>query len=208
MTLPRFLLGWVSALLVCTCTGLAQAQPNTVQEATPYFHEAAQQYVAADLQRALATVNDGLRIAPDDARLQALREAIQQQRQRSGQGGGGQDDTPQSGQSPSDGSDQSGDNSQSQNGNTEQPNRSGEQPNDPSQGEGARGGDTADAPPPDAPPESESGPVAGQSGTQERPSLSQAQAARILRALESQEKQLLRQVLKRDRKPQRILKEW
>jgi hypothetical protein len=38
--------------------------------------------------------------------------------------------------------------------------------------------------------------------------LSQAQAARILRALENQEKQLLRQVLKRERRPQRVLKEW
>jgi hypothetical protein len=48
----------------------------------------------------------------------------------------------------------------------------------------------------------------GQGSAQGRPGLSQAQAARILRALESQEKQLLRQILKRDRKPQRILKEW
>lgn len=207
MRLPRFFLGSIAALLVCTCVGLAQAQQSPVQEATPYFHEAAQQYVAADLQQALATVNEGLRIAPDDARLQALREAIQQQRQQSGQGGGGQNDAPQSGQNTSHGGDQSGDNPQSQDGNTEQPNRSNEEPNAPSPSRSAGDGETVDPPPPNGP-QSESGQAVGQGSAQGRPGLSQAQAARILRALESQEKQLLRQVLKRDRKPQRILKEW
>jgi len=206
LSLPRT--GWIIALLIGVCAGPVQAQPSPAPAATPYFHEAAQQYVAADLQSALATVNEGLRVAPDDARLQALRDAIEQQRQRSSQGGGGQENAPQSGQNTSNGGEQSGSESQSQRGDAEQQDRSGEQANDPSQGQGAQGGDAADAPP-SASADGSSGQAAEQGGNlQQRPSLSQAQAARILRALESQEKQLLRQVLKRERKPQRILKEW
>jgi hypothetical protein len=200
--------GWIAALLIGVCAGPLQAQPTVTPEATPYFHEAAQQYVASDLQQALATVNDGLRVAPDDARLQALREAIRQQRQRSGQGGGGQENAPQSGQNASSGENQSNSESRSPQGNAEQPDRSGEQPDDPSQGQGAQEGGAADAPSPRAP-DGGSGQATAQGGDQQQqPRLSQAQAARILRALEGQEKQLLRQVLKRDRKPQRILKEW
>ncbi len=206
MTLSFPRAGWIIALLSWICAGPVLAQPNAAQEATPYFHGAAQQYVAADLQRALATVNEGLRVAPGDARLQALRNAIEQQRRRSGQGGG-QEDAPQSGQNTSNGGDQSGRESQNQRGNAEQQDRSGEQPNDPSQGSGAQGRDGADSSPSEAS-DGSSGRAVKPGGDPQQPSLSQAQAARILRALESQEKQLLRQVLKRERKPQRILKEW
>lgn len=201
--------GWGMAL--CLGIGLAlpvQAQPSTAPDATTYFHEAAQEYVDSNLQQALATVNQGLRIAPDDPQLRALRDAIQQKRQRSGGGSGGQEDNPQSGQNSPNANSQSNNDARGQDSDAEQSNRSPSQPSDPSQGQGGQGGNTSDDDPRRA---AEEG-----SGTQSRPNegetsasgLSQAQAARILRALETQEKQLLRQVLKRDRRPQRILKEW
>ena len=208
MTFMRDHIIWGGLLLACVLAMPVQAQPNGTRDVTPYFHEAAQQYVASNLQQALATVNEGLRIAPDDRQLQALRDAIQQERQRSGGGSGGQQESPEGGQNAPNANTQGNNESRGQDGAPEQDNRSAGQPNSSSQGQGAQDGNASNNSEPRAS-EGGSGSRSGQNGDETRESgLSQAQAARILRALETQEKQLLRQVLKRDRRPQRILKEW
>lgn len=210
MRRPRALIVWGIALLACAVMHAVQAQPTNAQDATPYFHEAAQQYVASDLQQALVTVNEGLRVAPDDPRLQALRRAIQQERQRSGSGSGGQQESPQGGQNTQNANPQSDEETQGPQGAREQNDRSADgQPNASSQGQGAQDGSDATNPqPPSSSSAGAAGSNAARDGEVRESGLSQAQAARILRALENQEKQLLRQVLKRERRPQRVLKEW
>lgn len=184
----------------------AHAQSAEASRAAPYFHEAAQQYVASDLQRALATVNEGLRVAPDDARLLALREKIRQQQRQSGSGSGGQQPSPQRGQNaPNNASQNEGDSQGAERTEGTQP------PPDPQPGEaggqaGSDGSESGDTPP--RPASEGAGAERGAMDARAESGLSRAQAARILRALEAQEKQLLRQVLQRDRRPQRILKEW
>jgi len=195
--------------LIAAMASPAQAQTNGSQTGASYFHEAAQQYVDANLQQALATVNDGLRIAPNDARLRALREKIRQQRQRQQSGsesGSAQQSSPQGGRSPQDASNREGE----QRGQGQQPLPEAEDPSNQQQGaqDPSEGQERREAPSAEDTGERGSASEATRSGQEQAPKLSQAQAARILRALEAQEKQLLRQVQKRRRIPQRIVKEW
>lgn len=193
------------ALLALALVLPARAQPSgDAQRATPYFHEAAQQYVNANLQQALATVNEGLRVAPDDARLQTLREKIRQQRQQSDSESSGPSSAPQEGNTP-----QNSSASDNEDARGSEPSPESEESEAPSSDEatedGASGGD-ASVSPDQSPADNnmEDNPEDMEHGDE----LSRAQAARMLRALENQEKQLLRQVQRREPLSQRILKEW
>lgn len=191
------------------CTRPSVAQSSVAQSRTPYFHEAAQQYLDARFDQALATVNQGLRAAPGNPRLEALREKIQQERRRqqSSSGSGGAQQQSQQGGQPPQNAGQQGGNQREQS--TSEPGDRSDQASteqgrsEESSGEGSASADDALEP-------SETGQASGaaRQGQEQGPGLSRAQAARILRALEMQEKQLLRQVQKRQRLPQRIVKEW
>lgn len=199
---------WMLALIAALASP-TQAQTSGPQTGASYFHEAAQQYLDANLQQALATVNDGLRIAPNDARLRALREKIRQQRQRQQSGsesGSAQQPSPQGGRSPQDASNRDGE----QRGQGQQPSPRTESSSNQQQGAQGQseGQERQEDPSAEDAGERGSASVATRGGQEQGPELSQAQAARILRALEAQEKQLLRQVQKRRRIPQRIVKEW
>jgi hypothetical protein len=189
--------------------GLLCARPSVAQSRTPYFHEAAQQYLDARFEQALATVNRGLRAAPGNPRLEALREKIQQERRRqqssSGSGGAPQQ-SQRGGQPPQNAGQQDGDSREQS---TPEPgDRSDQSSTEQGRPEESSGAGSASANEASEP--SDPGQASGtaRQGQEQGPGLSRAQAARILRALEMQEKQLLRQVQKRQRLPQRIVKEW
>ena len=68
------------ALLFAAVALLAQAQtPRLGASPAAQYHTGAQAYIDGDNARALSAVNAGLAVAPDDTRLQALRDLIQQQ---------------------------------------------------------------------------------------------------------------------------------
>ncbi len=168
------------------------------------FHDAAQRYVAGDTEAARRAVERGLEIAPSDPRLRALRKTLEQHEKRRG---GGRP-SPQGQQSqiqrdPSRGNEgsqeqsgASGEGSQSQ---SDAPSRSEASPSgtpDPSstgpsgaKAQGRQGGDR---------------PGARRSARR----LSQAQAARLLQALENQEQKLLREVQGESEAPRRVEKDW
>ena len=184
---------FVAVLLGIALVCPARAQSDAAApDASSYFHEAAQQYLASDLQRALTTVDEGLRLDPGNPRLRALRDKIEQQ-QRSSQ----QNDSSAPSQS------QRGSSSQEQDEGQQQSGESPSQPDEAEDGEeqGNRSGENAA--PQDAASPGEAGERDGEAS-----GLSTAQAMRILRALENQEKQLLRQVQKRPLRSRRIEKEW
>jgi len=66
---------------------LAAGPPSAVAQrsADAYFHEAAQQYVAGNRAAAQEAVEQGLSVAPDDPRLRALRRKLREQRRSDSQ---------------------------------------------------------------------------------------------------------------------------
>ena len=79
------------ALLFVAVALLAQAQtPRSGASPAAQYHTGAQAYIDGDNARALSAVNAGLAAAPDDARLQALRDLIQQQQDEQDNQDGGQ----------------------------------------------------------------------------------------------------------------------
>ena len=79
------------ALLFAAVALLAQAQtPRLGASPAAQYHTGAQAYIDGDNARALSAVNAGLAVAPDDTRLQALRDLIQQQQDEQDNQDGGQ----------------------------------------------------------------------------------------------------------------------
>jgi hypothetical protein len=168
------------------------------------FHDAAQRYVAGDTEAARRAVERGLEIAPSDPRLRALRKTLEQHEKRRGGGRpspqGQQSQTQRDPSRGNEGSQEqsgaSGEGSQSQ---SDAPSRSETSPSgtpDPSstgpsgaKAQGRQGGDR---------------PGARRSARR----LSQAQAARLLQALENQEQKLLREVQGESEAPRRVEKDW
>jgi hypothetical protein len=193
-----FWIGCVAGLLLLMGDLPAQAQST----ADTYFHEAARQYVADNVAAARRAVEQGLAIAPTDPRLLALRKKLQQGGRPKG---GGRDssstgsqqgkqneennDASKGGQKPS--SEQSGD---KQPGTQDDP--SSEQDGAPSSsgGSGGRPGD-ADV-------------RRGGQGGQPVDTLSRAQAERLLRALEGQERRLMRRLRTRSATSRNVEKDW
>lgn len=193
------------------------------QAGDPYFHEAAQYYVAEQKQPALQAIEEGLAVAPNHPKLLALRSKIREQQSAQPQPGdqGSERDNPQSGQQDNT------EGAESPQGQGDQQEGDGPQENDgaspPSPGPEGQPGDQdpgpADMPPTEGagqqgePPQSSEGGSAqrgerdGRTGEQ-TDRLSRAQAERILQALEGQEKQLLREVQQREARPRRVEKDW
>jgi hypothetical protein len=201
-----YTVGLVAGLLL---PGAASAQSPAPASADTYFHEAAQAYVAGNTAAAQRAVAAGLRVAPADPRLRALREKLRQggrpqtgqdssatqQGRRSGANsdpasGGGADESS----SPSSADDQGG--------SQPDPRRGNESPGESSQsGTSSSASATADStarrPPRDRP-------GAGRPAD----TLSREQAERLLRALEGQERQLLRRLRTRSAERRTVEKDW
>ncbi len=197
---------WIGCVAVLLLAGLGGA-PRAQSTADAYFHEAARQYVADDVQAARQAVERGLEVAPSDPRLVALREKLNQG-SRPDDRRGGRDSTSSSGEQGKQQNDNSSGEDTSQDG-TE---AAGER------GKSARTEDQEDPPSTTAGPRSSAQRPANRAGRADtmrqgrggRPvdTLSRAQAERLLRALEGQERRLLRQLRTRSSKSRSVEKDW
>jgi hypothetical protein len=176
-----------------------------------YFHRAAQQYIAENLSDAQRLVAEGLRAAPDHPKLLALREKLRQQQKRRS---GADDANGQNGSAQqSGGQQQNQQQARPQPGDAQQQRSRGQQTAD-------RRGSRGSQPPPEDAQQAQGErssaaarqPLAQQraeGSSDRRPTgLSRDQAARILQALEGQEKQLLREVQKRASAKTTVEKDW
>lgn len=202
--LLTFLIGGAVALLLGGGSVAAQAQSG----ADAYFHRAAQQYVADEVQAARRTVERGLKVAPSDPRLLALRKKLRQGT-RSGEQGGREDSSATGSNEGS----QQGDNSSSDESSAGGQERSEEEDGGATQpgGPESPSSEQAGSPSNGSPPSDGAGRGGRQrSGPDGRPvdSLSRAQAERLLRALEGQERELLRQLRPESTKRQTVEKDW
>lgn len=169
------------------------------QDGSSYFHRGAQLYIDGAIAEAQTVVGEGLRVRPDDPKLQALKEKLeQQQQQQSQQSQQEQQSEQEQNENASDSQDQQ-DGSEEQSENTEQ----GQQQQEEEQS-GSEEGEQQEQ----------------QEGDQQQPDPSQAepvrnpeeiseeQAMRILQALENQELQLLREARKPPSDARRVEKDW
>lgn len=185
----------------------AVATPEAVGQSTPdaYFHRGAQAYVAGNTAAARRAVEQGLKVAPSDPQLVALREKLRQD----GRSEGGQDSSssssgPESQQDASSASDEasSGEEEPSESGTEEQAQPGAEdRSTGTSQASGQQSQRSAEA--------SVRADTMGRGGSG-RPvdTLSRTQAERLLQALEGQERQLLRRHRTQEAKPRRVEKDW
>lgn len=198
MTFLRWI-GLIGSLLLVLGSAPVAAQSS----ADALFHDAAQHYVRGDRDAARRAVERGLNVAPSDSRLLALQEKLRQQDRR---GRGGDQSSRQGSQSRQQDQRSRGDNAQEeQSGDSGQEPRS--QANAPSDSQSSRrtGAQSAQTGQ-NAQDRGSRGPSDGD--RQRTKALSRAQAARILRALESQEMELLREVQARSQKSTTVEKDW
>lgn len=197
-------IGWVLVLLLAGGNVAVQAQSG----ADAYFHEAAQQYVNDEVRAARRTVEQGLKVAPSDPRLLALRKKLRQGKRPEEQGGR-QDSSA------------AGSNSNSQQGNnspTDESSQGGQEPSEEEEGGAQQPGSPESpsseqtGPPSDAPPATDAARGGERdAGSDGRPvdRLSRAQAERLLRALEGQERELLRRLPPEStERPPTVEKDW
>jgi len=209
---------WVLAAALCLTVAPALAQSGSgdaPRSADAYFHDAAQQYIAENIAAARRLVESGLDAHPSDARLQALKDQLERSQPRSSSDSSSQSQDGRSSESGSQGP-KTADDAREGTEQGESGSASRDAPNDPSsRPQGQRPG--SDAPPSSQEPRQDGDPrsaappqdngSAGPGGRQRR-SLSRAQAERILRALQGQEEQLLREVQKRSARPTPVEKDW
>ena len=168
-----------SALL----TAAPAAAQNAAQNAETFFHSAAQSYIGKDLPEAKRQVEAGLNVAPSDPKLLALREKLEQQEQQQSQQSGQDQSQTQKGQQGQQDNKQKGEqqDDQQEEGDQEGEQQEGKQPpEDPQEGE--QENDASEVQPGEVQPPPDPS------------TLTEAQAERILQALQNQEKQLLREV--------------
>ena len=200
MTLLRWI-GFIGSLLLVLGGPPVAAQPS----ADAFFHDAAQHYVTGDQEAARRAVEQGLKVAPSDPRLLALKKKLRRQDRNRRPRGGGQS-SRQGSQNRQQRQQSRGENAQE-----EQSGESGQEPrsqaNAPSDSRSSqRKGAQSD----------QTGQHAQGRGSQKTPdgdrrrmnALSRAQAARILQALENQEMKLLREVQARSQKTTTVEKDW
>jgi len=192
-------IGWVVGLF------LAAGSPAWGQTtADAYFHEAARQYVADNVGAARRAVEQGLEVAPTDPRLLALRKKLKQ----GGRPKGGRD-------SSSTGPKQGPQNEK--NDTSSDASKGGQKPSSEQSG-AARSGSQDASPSEQAGRQSSSNQSAGQSGQAElrrrgqggQPidTLSRVQAEHLLRALEGQERRLMRRLRTRSASSRNVEKDW
>lgn len=195
---------WIVAVGGLLLVGLGGTPALGQSSAEAFFHEAAQRYVAGDTEAARRVVERGLERHPSDPRLRALRRTLERQREQ--RGGGRSSQQGQEGQNqrdPSEGTE--GQREQSEESRQEglpQSDATADQESSPGQRSGSSSGGSAG--------NGAQGARSSDQMNERRPprSLSRAQAARLLRALENQEQKLLREVQGQTDEPQSVEKDW
>lgn len=183
----------------------AQAPPDSSADA--FFHEGAQQYVAGNRAAAQRAVEEGLSVAPGDPRLEALRQKLEQEGQPQNQAdsasANNQEQSQQNANSSSSEASEEGQDDPSrsqqegnaQSGAREQSSAESSQPGQQSPSAASSGGASESTPRP-------------RDGGTPVDTLSRAQAERLLRALEGQERQLLRRLQTRSADRRSVEKDW
>jgi hypothetical protein len=190
--------------IVCCST-----PPVAAQSVADYYHAAAQAYISGETAEAERAAEAGLAIDPTDAKLQALLEKI---RERNPDDSGGEQEQ-QSADQQEDGEGEPQDDSESgepdPEAEEEGERQSPQQPEEPSQQ------DPQQEQQGDAGAEGEQQPTNPQGGGQqfgefevEPGEMTRADAERILRAVESDELELLREVQRRRARPRYVEKDW
>jgi len=180
------------ALVLAAVALLAQAPPPGASPADRY-HQGAQAFIDGDNARALQQVEEGLRRAPNDARLKALRDLIEQQQEEQDNQDGGQQDQ-------ADNSDASDDGQQGEQG------ENGQQPPPEEEDEGGQEAErdqTQTAPPSQGGQGDEAQEMPARPGEKSR-----AQAEQILDAVGGEERLLLRELRRAPTQRRRSDKDW
>jgi hypothetical protein len=187
---------------------LFAAAPAGAQSVADYYHAAAQSYIGGDSAEAERAAEAGLAIDPTDAKLRALLEKI---RERNPDDSGGEQEQPEA--------------DQQEEGESEQQDGESGEPDPEAESEGEQQRQQQPEEPPDQDPQQEQQGEAGTEGEQqptdpqgggeqlgefevELGEMSQADAERILRAVESDELELLREVQRRRARPRYVEKDW
>lgn len=198
----------LSALLLALAL---TALPVRAQDAGEFFHEGAQAYAHEEMAQAEQAVEQGLRLAPDDPKLLALKQKLEQQQQQQQQNQQNQDqqqqdqqqqenqeqqdEQQQNQQDPQEQQDQQSQQEQNEQQRDEQEQQDEQQPQE-QQGQ------------PDDEQQQEETPQPQDLSPEELNKLSEEQALRILQALEQDEEKLLREVLKPKARARRVEKDW
>ena len=182
-------------ILVFLSVGLFST--SRAQSAMDFFHTGAQAYVGEELQEALNLVEAGLEIEPDNARLIALKEKIEeeQENQENQQG----DNNEQSSENQ-----QNQEENQQENREQQDTEEESEQQQD-QQEEQQQDGDPQED---QQNQEQEQEARPDQNQPPDPDQLSKEQAERILQALENEEEKLLREIQKIKGRPRRVEKDW
>ena len=200
---------------------LLVAAPAGAQSAVDYYHDAARLYIAEDSAQAERAAEAGLALAPDDRKLQALLEKIRERNEQDQQqdGSGDQDEQNEADEQPQGEGEQQDQNDAGQ----PQPGDEGEQETQQPDGD-----PSPEQQPPEGPTDEQDGEREGNTGTEGEPSegtpqggggtaspydvkpgaMSRAEAERILRAIQSDERELLRDVQRRRARPRYVEKDW
>jgi hypothetical protein len=202
------LLRWIgiSGGLLLVLAGTPVAAQSS---ADAFFHDAAQWYVEGDREAARRAVERGLAVAPSDPRLRALKKKLTQQEKRQG-GGRSSQQGAQNRQQRQKSRGQTA--QQEQSGASGQENRTeGQAPSDEDASSPRRPDAQSQQPQPgEVERDAQGRGTRGMQVEDRRPrtTLSRAQAARILRALENQEMKLLREVEVRGQEGTTVEKDW
>ena len=202
---------------------LLLAAPVAAQTAEDHYHDAARLYIAEDNAAAEAAALEGLALDPDDAKLRALLDKIRERNEQQSpqqQSGDGDPDEQQDadeqqqgyGSTPQDEGD-TGPEQQSDEGTPDDQQPGGDQapnnqqPEEPAEPEGEREG-AAGAEGEQADGEAQPGGGAASPYDLKPSSMSRAEAERVLRALQADEVELLREVQRRRTRPRYVEKDW
>lgn len=187
----------VLALALLVPVALAQRAPRTPDVAAERYHAGAQAFIAGNVAEARAAVDAGLQAAPDNERLQALRDLIEQEQQDDQDGG------------------QSEDASEGEEGQEGNPRQNGQNPNQPPPPEGPEAEqDQTRTQPQEQDGQSEAGRQGGQGGdtdaeaAEPQGQMTRAQAERILEAVGGEEQLLLRELRRAPTRGRRTDKDW
>ena len=179
---------------------LLAVAPVMGQSAQDFFHSGARTYVDARLPEALNYVESGLELEPDNARLRALKEKIEEELEnQQQQQGDNNEQSSEDQQNQQDNQEQNSDQEQQESDEeqeSEQDQQSEEeqqQDGEPQEGEESEQ-EQQNSPDQQMPPDTDQ--------------LSKEQAERILQALENEEEKLLREVQKIKGRPRRVEKDW
>ncbi len=192
---------WVAPTVACLLGVLCfVASPARAQSVADYYHTAAQHYIGGENPQAEAAAEAGLALDPANAKLRALLEKIRERNEGTGSQHE-QDDADE--QQPGEGEQQSGTDSEGEQDGGQQPGEQQPPEDEPPQDEGEAGAES------DEPPDDPQGGGGTATPAEVQPGqMSRDEAERILRALQTDELELLRDVQRRRARPRYVEKDW